>query len=346
MDFRPVEDSGASHEATAESTEEQAHAILQFASARQLVHKDRDAGGRGVAVLVEVDGELLFLLTQVFSDRVDDAEVSLVEKVEVDVVAGEAILFEDDVDILDAGADGEFEDLAAGHDERLGAFLDAIVGSRFERPFIVKDVGVGVGGDTEIAEAVALGDDDSAGAVGKEDRGLAFVPVAETRGFLGGDDEDIFSTTCFDESVSDVEGIDEACAGAVEVGAGAAAAERAKDDAAQRGCDIAIGDVRTYKIIDFFGVDARGVEGSLSRGDSQFAESFLAEETTGLDAGAGGNPAVAGFEEASKHVVSHNFLRERATCSNNFHTIKLFVKTVGVEGRKRMMKKTFDNVRI
>ena len=319
IDGRPVEDGGASDKSATESAEEQTHTILEFAGARHLIHKDWDASRGGVAILVEVGWEFFSFLAEVFANRVDDAEISLVEEIHVDVCAGEAIFLEDDIDILDAGADGEFEYLAALHDKRLSFFLDTVVRCCFQRPFIIEDISVGVGSDAEVAEALALSDNDSASAVGEEDRGFALMPIAEARRFLSGYDEDIFCATRFDESVGDVEGVDEASAGAVEVGAGATTSERAEEDTAQRRSNIAVSDIRADKVINFFRGDTRGLEGGHSGCDGEFAKSFLAKHATSLDTGAGGDPAVGSFEETSEHIVSHNFLGEGATCSNNFH---------------------------
>ncbi len=93
----------------------------------------------------------------------------------------------------------------------------------------------------------------------------------------------------------DIHGKDEARAGGVDIKSRAFCSDPAGDDAGGSGSDVVSLDGGTYNQIQLLRGNARVFKGALGGGDSQRIEGFRGNNLPGLDAGAGGNPFVAGI---------------------------------------------------
>src|SRR5690606_16943414 len=116
-DAGPFEGHGAPGEAAPEGTEEDAVAGLEAAFCGGFGEGNRDGGGGGVPVAVEVHVDLLGREVETVCHGGDDASVGLVGDDEVHVRGGEAGLSEDLERCFGHGGDGELEDGGAVHDQ-------------------------------------------------------------------------------------------------------------------------------------------------------------------------------------------------------------------------------------
>src|SRR5579872_4412566 len=108
---------------------------LDSALPNGLLEGERDGGTRRVAVLVDVDRDLLQRQADPARRRVDDPEVRLVWDPQVDVVEGDPGRRANLVSLADEDVDGELEDVRADHVDvrrrvlrRVGALLDVAAG--------------------------------------------------------------------------------------------------------------------------------------------------------------------------------------------------------------------------
>ncbi len=139
------------------------------------------------------------------TDRVDYAQIGLMQQIEVYIVAFHTVLLKNYVDILDAGSDSQLEDLATLHNQRHSLFFNAVVRGNLKRTLVVKHISVRVASETEILKTFAFSNNQRRSTVTKQNRSLTLVPVAEARRFLGGNDQNLFRLPSLNESVRNVQ---------------------------------------------------------------------------------------------------------------------------------------------
>ena len=150
--------------------------------------------------------------------------------------------------IFRRSGNGEFIDLLAVHKERGRGGLRGI-GAVARCVIRVQNAGI-AGSVHQKAGVLAAGRDHRCRrAVAKEHAGCAIRPVYHAAGAFCGHDENVLAFPAFQISFRHLQGIEKACAGAVEIDAGARRADFALNDAGKRRSQIRIYDIGAEDIV-------------------------------------------------------------------------------------------------
>src|SRR5205814_3593696 len=133
--LRPLQERRAPGKSRSESRQQDVVAALHAALANGFLERERNRRARGVAVLIDVDGDPFDGQTDASRRRVDDAEVRLVRHPQVDLVEPDAGRLADLVRLADEDVDRELEHVRPHHVDiggrvlrRVSALLDVAAG--------------------------------------------------------------------------------------------------------------------------------------------------------------------------------------------------------------------------
>src|SRR5665213_1995340 len=235
---------------TAAEADEQDHvAVLELPRGDRLGECDRNRGGAGVAVAVDVDDDALRRHLEMLRGGVDDAPVRLVRDQPGDVLPRDVRAGERDVGRLDHLGDGEAKDLTAVHHDLVAFGRDVVGADRGGGGTADLDVEVlrirTVGTELRGQERVLFArfEHDRARAVAEQDRGRTIVVVDDARELFGADQQHALEDAGAHEARRDGEPVDEAAAGDLDVERrDARDAELRTDDAGGGGERIVRGD--------------------------------------------------------------------------------------------------------
>lgn len=171
---------------------------------------ERNRGGRGVAMAVDRDDDLIHGHVEFFGGGLDDADIGLMGHKPVDVIARKIVLFQCFFNDFCHVFNGVLEDFLALHD-------DVFIGVK---EVTALAIGVEVGGDDSFF-LIGGFEDDSARAIGEEDAGGAVGPVDNGGHFLGPDHQHAFAHAGLDESVGGGQCVDKAGADGLHIEGGA-----------------------------------------------------------------------------------------------------------------------------
>src|SRR5262249_42575812 len=311
----PAQEDGAGGVARAYGHEQDEVAFLQFALCNGIREAERNGSGGGVGVAVDVNHDFFVGQAESLLHGADDAEIGLVRDDESDVFALKAVAFDD--------LRGEFGHAADGALENLRAFLvyvnhflrDGIGGGRVERAaaghvekLAARPVDVVFEIDDAFVVAGGALEQDGTGAIAEQDACSSVFVIEDGGHFVGANGENLFVRAGADELCADGERVGETRAGGGKVEspgvfcADAILHQAGRGGEEHIGCDAGKNDEVNFGWIGVgLGQDQLcGFGGEMGRGNAGVGDVAFA------NAGAGGNPFVAGFHDFGKIVVGHH----------------------------------------
>ena len=192
-------------------------------------------------------------------------------------------------------------------------------GSGLQRAELPDLVRVGTRADADGPDALPFREDDGPGAVPEQDAGGAVLPRGHPGRFLGADDEDVLHLPDLEVGVGDVQGVDEARTGAVDVDTGAVQAHGRGDDAAQARGHVLVDHVGTEQEVDVFRLPAGIGQGLQRRITAEVLQPLVGNDVAGMDSRPGHDPVVGRVQETLQVTVGDHFLRQRASGTDDLH---------------------------